>query len=368
MHHKLLFVGDVVAQSKPEFSNELKELFKQQHFCCCNVEAPLSGVGYPQQKTGPLLNQNKEAGKWLKNLGFNLFSMANNHINDYGTDAMLSTSEAFGSDDCFGVGDENKAYSMLVREVEGIRYGFLSYGENGFGALNGDREYGYAWVNHSQVDSKIRDYRKQVDVLIVQVHAGVEMIDVPIPEWRKRYRELVDCGADLIIGHHPHVLQGVEIYKSKYIVYSLGNFYFDGILNSREWNLGGILQLQVDRGNIIELKLSVVIKDENKLILKTDIESVEILDTLNRKLVDERQYVKYVDEIAEEQWKQHHIHYYAKPFNGIGKFTLRSLVKHFKRLVFNRSIDYRMLWHNMEIESNFWVVRRAIQKFNREKI
>src|SRR5690606_11862013 len=232
MRHNLLFVGDIVLESQPRFSSELQALFEQSTICCGNVEAPLQGVGKAIDKTGPLLTQKSAVPAWLNDLGFNLFVMANNHIYDYGEEGMLHSMQAFAGKDVIGVGDEEQAYGLLVKTIDNIRYGFLAYGENGYGALNGERTLGHAWINHPRVNTDIMRYRQQVDVLIVQVHAGVEMVDVPIPEWRERYRELIDFGADVVIGHHPHVVQGMEKYKEKYICYSLGNFYFDGIANT----------------------------------------------------------------------------------------------------------------------------------------
>lgn len=366
MRHKLLFVGDVVLQSAPTFSEELQALIEDQDFCCCNVEAPLAGFGAAVKKTGPLVNQRADAAPLLRNLGFDLFAMANNHILDYGDMALQHTMQAFGAD-VFGVGTGEEAYGMLVKELDGIRYGFVAYGENGFGALNGDQEYGHAWVNSPRVDRDLATYKMQVDTLIVQVHAGVEMVDVPIPEWRERYRQLIDQGADIVIAHHPHVVQGREVYKGKSIFYSLGNFYFDGISDSEMWNTGGVLQLVVDKGEIQIADLLLVSKQGNMLSIKPKAEIQQWLEQLDRKLMDAEAYQKYVDRVAIDQWEQHHKNYYAKPFNGLARYSLKALSKHVKRLFFNREVDYSLLWHNMEIESNFWIVRRAIQKLHKSK-
>lgn len=353
--------------SKPSFSDDLQALVTQQDICCCNVEAPLAGLGKAEIKTGPLLNQAREAAHWLKDLGFNLFAMANNHIYDYGKEAMLQTVDTFGAESVFGVGNENTAYKLLVRELDAVRYGFVAYAENGYGALNGDRQYGYAWVNHPRVNKDLTDFKKAVDFLVVQVHAGVEMVDVPIPEWRNRYRELIDQGADVVIAHHPHVLQGYELYKGKYIVYSLGNFYFDGIANTVDWNTGGLLALEVENGSLLNLEFHVVNKRDCTLSLKPALEAQQLLHVLNKKLIDESSYLAYINGIAIDQWDKHHTNYYAKAFNGLSSYSVKSIIKHVKRLFFNRKIDYSLLWHNMEIESNFWIARRAIQKLYKKR-
>src|SRR5690606_13215028 len=242
-----------------------------------------------------------------------------------------------------------------------------AYGENGYGAINDDQQVGYAWVNHKRVSKDIATYRGQVDLLVVQVHAGVEMVDVPIPEWRARYRELLDAGADAIVAHHPHVLQGMEYHQQKPIFYSLGNFYFDGISSRADWMIGGALELQVNGGKIEGYTMHLVQKQGTQLSLVDQSQAAAILEPLNAKIRDEQTYLAYIDQIAEQQWRQHHIHYYQKGVNGLVIYKLKAIAKHFKRLLFNRGVDYNMLWHNMLIESNLWIVQRAINKIHRGK-
>ncbi len=367
MPHKLLFVGDVVLASKPEFSPTFSALFDSQHIRCCNFEAPLDGLGTPIKKTGPLVKQSSQAAGWIKELGFNLFSVANNHIADYGSDALLSTRAALGEQNTIGAGKYEDAYRMLVREIEGVKYGFLAYAENGYGALSENQQVGYAWINNKRVTGDIKTYKTQVDILIVQVHAGVEMIDVPIPEWRERYRELLDNGADVVIAHHPHVLQGMEYYKEKPIFYSLGNFYFDGISDHKDWKVGGALELEVSAGSLVGFTMHIIEKKGALVSLMQTEKAEQLLSRLSAKLIDEKQYLAYIDDLAVQQWKEHHVNYYQNGVNGLVNYKLKAIAKHFKRLIFNRGVDYNMLWHNMLIESNFWIVQRAIRKINRER-
>ncbi|HLT86770.1 MAG TPA: CapA family protein [Sphingobacterium sp.] len=367
MHHKLLFVGDIVLETEPVLSTELQEIFAENVIRSCNVEAPLRGKGQVIEKTGPSLNQRPDAARLLRTMGFNLFAMANNHIFDYGEEAMLHTISSLDKEETIGAGDKEQAYRLLVRTIDDIRYGFLAYGENGYGALDGKSTLGYAWVNHPRVNSDIAVYRATVDMLIVQVHAGVEMVDVPIPEWRDRYRELIDCGADIVIGHHPHIVQGMEYYKSKPIFYSLGNFYFDGIADTSIWNTGAILQLEVKDGQLSGFDFHVVEKSGKKLVLKPQNESKEVLEKRSEMMSNELEYLEYINTVAVKEWQKHHSNYYAKAFNGLSRYTFRSLLKHIKRLIFNRKIDYNIMWHNLAIESNLWIVRRAIERLHRKK-
>ena len=359
-NHKFVFAGDVVCEKQPLFSSRLKELFKSAIVKSCNFEAPLKGYGEAIKKTGPHVSQNRDAAKWVKELGFNCFSLANNHINDYGKQALLNTMEQFPKSEIIGVGNEEEAYAMQVRTIEGVSYGFLAYGENGYGALNGDREFGHAWINAKRVNLDILKYKKQVDVLIVQIHAGVELLDVPIPEWKDRYHELIDLGVDVIVAHHPHIVQGTEVYQGKLIVYSLGNFYFDYPANHPQWNTGGLLELNFQDKKLESYNLHIIEKKDQTIELKDLDFSRNFIAPLSQKL-NSKNYEEYVNQKAVEDWEKHHAAYYAKPFNGLSDYSLKKLLKHAKRTLFNRGIDYNLIWHNLFIESNKWLVERAIR-------
>lgn len=358
--HKLLFVGDVVLNAKPRFSVELERIVNDSEIRCCNVEAPLRGSGASVRKTGPLVDQDPKSADWLHALGFNLFSLANNHIHDFGDNGLRATQQAFGLENVIGVGTEEEAYALHIKNIDGIRYGFLSYGENGYGALNGDRTIGYAWVNHTRVNRDIATSKAQVDFLIVQVHGGVELLDVPIPEWKQRYYEIIDRGADIVIGHHPHVIQGIETYKNKPICYSLGNFCFDYPSNHPQWNIGGLLQIEVQDGKMLTCKLHVLEKNgENVHLWNSDLSEKKISE-LNDKLAGDS-YEEYVNQEALTLWNKHHVKYYAKAVNGLVDYSVIGILKHLKRIVFHRKTDRSMMWHNLFIESNLWLVQRAIK-------
>lgn len=358
MVHKLVFVGDVVMNTKPQFSPDVQAALQDASVVSCNVEAPLRGYGQASIKTGPLVDQHPDAADWLLGLGFNLFSLANNHIADFGPEALLETKNAFPKDTAIGAGSEEEAYALLVRTIDGVRYGFLAYGENGYGALNGDRSVGHAWVNRPGLDRDIQAYKEQVDILIVQVHAGVELLDVPIPEWRDRFRQIIDSGADLLVAHHPHVVQGVEYYKDKAICYSLGNFYFDYPNNHPEWNKGAILTVDVADKKIQTVHFDIVEKKGEHIGYCTIEQSSKKMKVLNERLLGEG-YQDYVDQQAVVLWNRYHKAYYAKVTNGLVDYSLKGILKHIKRILFNRRVDYNMLWHNLFIESNIWLVQRA---------
>lgn len=238
---KIFACGDIVNcrnETGSVCSEDINEIIRQTDYAICNFEAPIKGYGTPLRKIGPHIGQRPETLKGLKDQGFNLTLLANNHIMDFGKDALLATKaeaehsglQTIGASDSF-----ESAYSPLVEEIEGLKIGFINACEAQFGVIDHFEratQEGYAWINHPQIDKTILNLRHECDFIIVFAHAGLENYSIPQKEWRARYRHLCDLGADVIIGSHPHVPQGYEAHDNSFIFYSLGNFYFD----AGSWN------------------------------------------------------------------------------------------------------------------------------------
>ena len=174
--------------------------------------------------------QNDDAPDFLSDLGFNLFSIANNHAFDWGDEGYKKTKEVLG-DGAFGAGNYEEAYKVKVVEVNGLKIGFmgLSYAAYSgvFDDVTNHEGLGCAYINDLRVNHDIIEAKKRMDYLFVLPHDGIEYIDVPLPETIARYRDFIDYGADGVIASHPHRPQGWETYKDKPIFYSLGNFLFN---------------------------------------------------------------------------------------------------------------------------------------------
>ena len=214
-------------------SDELKELIQSCDLRVVNFEVPLKpDISLPPQRYERFW-QNDDAPDFLRGLGFNLFSIANNHVFDWGKDGFKKTKTILG-DQSFGAGLYDEAYTVKVCEVKGIKVGFLALSYAAYTGVFDDvlqhEGLGCAYINDFRVNHDIMEAKKYVDFLFVLPHDGIEYIDVPLPETIARYRDFVDYGADGVIASHPHCPQGWEEYKGKPIFYSLGNFLF----NSKE--------------------------------------------------------------------------------------------------------------------------------------
>lgn len=233
---RLFFAGDFC--SKPStstiiVSDELKSIIQSCDLNVVNFEVPLKpDITLPPQQYERFW-QNDDAPAFLRGLGFNLFSLANNHAFDWGEEGFKKTKDVLG-DQAFGAGTYNEAYQIKTVEVNGVRIGLMALS---FAAYTGvfddvmNREgLGCAYINDLRVNHDIMDAKKHLDYLFILPHDGIEYIDIPMPETIARYRDFIDYGADGVIGTHPHCPQGWEEYKGKPIFYSLGNFLF----NSKE--------------------------------------------------------------------------------------------------------------------------------------
>jgi len=167
----------------------------------------------------------------LKGAGFSVLSLANNHAMDFGAGALSETRRLLKEQGIadFGAGTNiNDARRPTELSRGGLRFGFLGYGvAHSREAYATTQRAGLAPFVMEEIQQDIQDLRKRVDVLIVSLHWGIEYETAPSGQQRAEAHQIIDWGADMIIGHHPHVLQGVELYKGKLIAYSLGNFLFD---------------------------------------------------------------------------------------------------------------------------------------------
>ncbi|MBO8137551.1 MAG: CapA family protein [Desulfotomaculum sp.] len=190
-------------------------IFKNDHLTIANLETALTNSTTRAKK------KFKFAGKpayrdVLAAGGIDAVNLANNHTMDYleqGYNDTLANLKAAGIG-CFGNGIK------LVKNINGIKVGMLGY---------------KGWTDSRWIRDKIAgdiaELKKQAQVVIISFHWGVERSNYPSNVQKELGRFAVDSGADLVLGHHPHVIQGIEKYKGKIIVYSLGNFVFGGNKN-----------------------------------------------------------------------------------------------------------------------------------------
>lgn len=365
------FFGDFVASSVENISlsSDIKEILSQGDVNILNCEAVSIDVDNGRYKkilkSGPNIYQSKDVPEWLHNEGFTAVSLANNHIYDYGENAIEDTIGSFTKVKSFGAGTWDEAYKPFVTTVCGKSIAILALTHCEFGTLidKWDKriQRGAAWINHPCVDNIIQGIREEVDYLFVFAHAGVEHLNQPLPEWRDRYRSFIDMGCDGVIASHPHIIQGWEKYKGKPIVYSLGNFYFPLSKNVPwSWNKSIVASVLIDVEGNIEVKITPLMYSLGVICVDKTDEASLYLKKINDTLLDEDKYIKFIDDAALERMEM----FYTMFQNGgmARCYTLKKIIRVIISYIQGK-IHYNPSWlyNNIQSESHRWLFLRGLK-------
>lgn len=225
-------VGDIMA-TKNDYLwpfEKIADFLKGADLTFANLETPVSNRGV---KVGSIYSFRSDpkviAG--LKYAGFDLVSIANNHAWDYGPKAFADTMDNLASAGISYIGGghtEAEAHTGVIKKVGDTNVGFLGYTNLLPKSLSAmEDKAGLAILDEARMVQDIKLMKSRVSVVVVLFHWGEEYHLIHNALQERIAHEAIDAGADLIIGHHPHVVEDIEQYKGKYIAYSLGNFVFD---------------------------------------------------------------------------------------------------------------------------------------------
>ncbi|MDR7418044.1 MAG: CapA family protein [Armatimonadota bacterium] len=272
----LAAAGDVMLE-RPPAANPAHEWLRQATVAFANLEAPLTDLGYPADKL-IVLRGAPALAPALRQMGLTVVSFAHNHALDFGIAGLRQTLEVVEAAGVRVIGagqDLSGALAPAITARDGVRVAWVGFASTlppgssatperpGVAPLRvrvrfeadasvmeeqpGTSPYVSTSVEPSDLDraaAAVRDARRGADVVVVSIHWGVP------PGWAAPFQgvladyqqplahALVDAGADVLLGHHPHTLHGVEIYRGRPILYSLGNFVFHAMAEGRRFALG----------------------------------------------------------------------------------------------------------------------------------
>jgi gamma-polyglutamate biosynthesis protein CapA len=239
--HSITFFGDLFPSNHPyttgfglgdnfsllmteEVKDQIRQITGNSSIVFANLESPVMD-GPDARKTSKPFQINESTLPILKNTGINLLSLANNHILEQGYEGFMSTIKTLARHDYRFIGE-------LVDQKPKIAYYMQGSTKIGFAAFNdihdlNDSQYisGYSVESVDETIAKMK--QEKADTVIISIHWGKEYFDIPSFDQIRDSRHFIDNGANIIIGHHPHIIQPVEEYKNGLIIYSLGNFIFD---------------------------------------------------------------------------------------------------------------------------------------------
>jgi poly-gamma-glutamate capsule biosynthesis protein CapA/YwtB (metallophosphatase superfamily) len=223
-----------VAEFGPDYPFDgVLPLLRRAPIVLGNLEGPFAEKARKQQRNFSYRVDVSLAGS-LSRAGINVVTLANNHLMDCGRSGVLETLDVLSHAKVFALGagtNERAAHAPVIRQAGGIRIGLLGYYWNRRTAATVDKP-GSAMDPPEALETDIRALREHADRIVVTFHWGVPYEREPSSDDRTKAHFAVDCGADAVVGHHPHIVQPFEIYRGCPIFYSVGNFAF-GSGNSR---------------------------------------------------------------------------------------------------------------------------------------
>lgn len=244
----------------------LKEL-KDSDLTMGNNEFAFSTRGEPQEKEY-VFREEPSLVSVLTDMGMDIVSLANNHALDYGTDALVDTMTTLDASNIKYVGagsDYSEAKKPQMIEVKGKKIGFIAASRvipNASWNAGSKTPGLFTCYETKGLLKEVEEAKKNCDVVVTYLHWGVEREEYPEDYERKLGKELIDAGADIVIGSHPHILQGFEMYKGKAICYSLGNFLFSRTTDTL------ILKVDISDKNEISVRVVPCERVGNRVVLK----------------------------------------------------------------------------------------------------
>lgn len=239
----IIFAGDVMLASGMEqfydtegvgglLSEELLEEMRNADICMVNNEFQFSTRGTPMEDKQFTFRTDPKHVQMLLDMGVDIVSLANNHTIDFGTEALQDTFTTLDDAGILYAGAGNskeRAEELQIIEVNGLKFGFLA-ATRVIPVSQWNVEYRqpglFATYDDTRLVECIEEARAECDFLTVYVHWGVEREAYPQDYQTAIAKNCFEAGADLVIGAHPHVLQGIEFIDGKPVFYSLGNYIF----------------------------------------------------------------------------------------------------------------------------------------------
>lgn len=327
---KLIAVGDIFLKTK--FDEDpfkyIKTTFDQKDILFGNLEVVLSKKGKKADKFA-LIYTDPGKVKYLNNAKFDVLNIANNHILDRDYVGLKNTIDVLNQNNLnyIGINILSKNREVLL-EKDGIIFGFLGY-TDGIYELEDNIEISV--INKENILNDVTTLKNKCDFVIVSLHWGIENVFYPSPKQITIAREIIDAGATLILGHHPHVIQGLEKYKNGLIAYSLGNFNFDTKLSKSKTDKSIILSVNLNRNGILDYKIDPIEINENymPMFVKDEIKynELELISRLSESVI--------TNEITENWWfEQICGEYLSSNFDSFIQRIIKYGIKHFIELIF----------------------------------
>ena len=264
--HGLILVGDIMLSRGVDVAMRTKgylypfkniaEITNSAEVTFGNLESPLSTRGARGDQLYSFRGD-PESVKGLVYAGFKVLNLANNHSYDYGKKAFEQTLEVLNKNNIKVIGagkNVTEARMPAIFDLGDLKIAFLGYDLSPGAFPAGQDHPGVAKARHAWIIKDLEKVKESADFIVVSFHWGIEYQDFPTEYQKSLAHMAIDCGADIVVGHHPHTFQGIELYKGKLIAYSLGNFVFDQ--RDLKNNQSILLKVTFDREKLLKAEIT----------------------------------------------------------------------------------------------------------------
>lgn len=304
-------VASMIENSQGEaILSDVSSTIKNADFSIVNFECPVvTTPAQPLIKKGPNLCCKVDAIEIIKKAGFKCATLANNHFRDFGDSGCSDTInklDKYGIKHVGGGRNLKDSQKILYENISGKVIALVNFCENEF-SIATESHAGSAPLDLVSNYRQIQEAKKNSDYVIVIVHGGHELFQLPSLRMKRTYRWFVDIGADVVVNHHQHCYSGYELYNNAPIFYGIGNFCFDW--NGRRdkmWTEGFMLELFIDNG--VDFKLIPYVQCREEAIVrrmdedeaKTFYDNIEAINII---INDDQKIKSAIDEYYMECYK-----------------------------------------------------------------
>lgn len=274
--NKIIIVGDLfpVASNlhlftkgdvQTLFSSKVCELFDKADYRICNLEGALTDSDERARKTGPVITAPTQAVTAYKALGIDYCMLANNHVTDGGTQGVKETIETLDKAGIHHIGAGMNATALphhVILPMDGKRVCIYNVCETMYNKPSAN--HAGAWLyDEYLVCKELERLKGECDHIVVIYHGGIEKVQFPSPETRKRFHRMADSGADIVLSQHTHCIGCEERYNDSYLLYGQGDFLFNnfrpeitsiGLILEVEFK-GGLFHINKYISRIVDFKL-----------------------------------------------------------------------------------------------------------------
>lgn len=340
MSTKIIIAGDLCLQDRTaqvdlekllEWHAGCVQLIKESDYAIVNLECAVADNEHikPILKAGVALKNNSLVLDFVKEMGFNAVTLANNHFADYGEEGVKESLAALEKRELDYVGaglNLHDAERLLYKSIKGKTFAFINACEHEFTVAT-EAQAGCNLLNPIRLLYDLKEAKAKVDYIIMIIHGGHEEYQLPSLRMQETYRFFIDMGADIVVNHHQHCYSGYEMYHGKPIFYGLGNFSFDeNGLRGMTWNEGYMLSLEF--GDTISFELIPYMQNDEQTGIQLmtgefkDKFDVRVQE-LNNIIGDKKLLRESWDKMAEERRNE-----YMQPLKPYQYSVLLKLAKH----------------------------------------